>query len=140
MIKRNIKSEGKRQWWEIEITPDEIARELIRQDKNYGACSGGIQRLAVDCVRHRFKPSIPSSLGEHKLYPDIFVKFVYPEGFEGSIGTWGYDTRASTIMLRWVERNPEIQGYRFVFEFGYADIPDTLVLIRPDRKTKDPYK
>jgi len=132
-------------YWEIEITPDEIARELIRQDRECGVASGSIQRLAIDCARRKFK-SKPFEMALRRL--DFRIKFVYPEGFEGLIGTWGYDTKPGTIIRRWLERNPKIQGYTFHFVEGYADLPQTLGLSRPYRplpsprqvQTKDPYR
>ena len=112
MIKRKIIKPG---WWEVTITPDEIARELYNQHKAYGVSSGSTVRLAQDRARRKFKTkTLPYYIGITIVpTPDMPIS--------------PYRETNTTIMREWARLGKTVKlGLCFSFSSSYADLPDVL--------------
>lgn len=122
-IKRKIVEKG---WWQITITPDEIAQELIR-DSKHGAASGSIYRLAQQRARRIYKRSFEAQ----KPY-FLDVKILRTKDMP--LSSWG--DSPEVIMRDWIMQNPEIKGFRFSFSSAYADLPPVIGLLRPTKPSR----
>ncbi len=100
----------------VQVTPDEIAKGLIRENKKFGAASGDIVRLATEAAKRQYRILRGRT---------VTVEVVPPVGKSG----WGWNT-AVNIMSNWTSLYPAvvIGGYTFLFSHPCADIGGTLII------------
>lgn len=112
--------------WDIRVSPDEIAKELLKRHKHYGIASSAIRHLVLDAIYRRY-PTIRKSLEplprEYNHINQIIL-------VEKKYGSWvdfrPYHEHIFQPLIDWIRAGNILNGHNFIFTHGHADLPDTL--------------
>lgn len=119
--------------WNIELTPVDLARELVRQHRAYGCASLPVACLIADCIRRRYPKRAfaqvwwsdedppPPALWSRRGRPRAATKGLSPFRFRAE------ERRKLRDLLdrRFFFQHMLLDGYRLWLIPSRADIPDT---------------